>query len=157
MSNGGNKIDPEKLTPKEVIFCVEYVKQLNARAAALTAGYGATYAKTRATQILKRPRVIKEIERLRAAASASTSVTPADILRRIDKIARTSEDAKDSANALRALEMMGRHLGMFTDKHESRITVENPFKSGDDEETLSKDAGRLARIGMSVIKGGKSE
>ena len=155
MAEANRTYDPDVLTPKEKIFCIEYVKLLNARAAAGIAGYGASYTRSKATQILKRPRVIKEIERLRAAASASTSVTPADILRRIDKIARKAEDGADSANALRALEMMGRHLGMFTDKHESKVTIDNPFKSGNDEETLTKDTSRLAKIALTAIEGGK--
>lgn len=54
----------ERLTPKEKIFCREYVKLSNGKQAAIKAGYSERTAVIQANQILSRRIVQREIERL---------------------------------------------------------------------------------------------
>ena len=54
----------QNLTIKEARFCLEYVKCYNATRAAIGAGYSRKSAYAQGGQILARPRVRKEIERL---------------------------------------------------------------------------------------------
>lgn len=55
------------LTNKEILFCGAYVISGNAEQAAITAGYGLTYAKKRAYELPKKPKLAAYIAELTAA------------------------------------------------------------------------------------------
>ena len=50
--------------------------------------------------------------------SESTGITAEKVLKRIDRIAAMSEETGDMQAALRANELLGKHLKLFTDKIE---------------------------------------
>ena len=149
-------VDERGLTWKQEQFAQEFVKSMNTVDAAKKAGYGETYAKAKAHRILRNEKVAKRIEQIRREMSAHTTITPEEVLRRVYKIADKADNAQDYGNALRALDQVGRLLGMYVDK--SEVKVENAFSSGDDEAAIARDTKHLARVaGLKVIQGGKPD
>ena len=59
----------------------------------------------------------------------------------------------DYTNANRAMETVGKHLGMFVDRSEQKVTQ---LTKGDEPEVVKQDINRLAEvIGLKVVDGGK--
>ena len=75
----------EKLTPKQALFVVEYLKDLNAEQAALRAGYSATTARQGA--ILSDPRVQRAVEEGAKARADRTQINADWVLRRLAAMA----------------------------------------------------------------------
>jgi hypothetical protein len=50
--------------------------------------------------------------------SERTNLTIQNIIDDLRRMAKSSEDAGQFGPAIRALELLGKHLGMFIDKHE---------------------------------------
>lgn len=76
-------IEPaEELTDKEQIFCYHYIRTWNATQAALLAGYGGNKfsAKTIGYNLLQRPRVKQELDRLRSLFRQELHVDIQDFL-----------------------------------------------------------------------------
>lgn len=120
------------LTPQQERFCQEF-----ARTGHITESYLAAYPKvkrnTAATQgsaLLKTPEISTLVAELRAKVEREAVVDAAWILKSLRKVAEQSMaavpilvDGKpsgeyrfDSAGANRSLELLGKHLGMWTDK-----------------------------------------
>jgi len=98
--------------------------------AARKAGYSPSYADRQATQLLGNPRVAAYLAELRASLAAPALATAEEILTRLWDIARGEartekatrqgvvELPPDFGERTRALELIGKHLGMFTDRSE---------------------------------------
>jgi len=54
----------------------------------------------------------------------------ADILANIARLAQKAEDMDDTSNALRANELLGKHLKLFTDKVEQSGNIQLVVSSG---------------------------
>jgi phage terminase small subunit len=124
------------LTDKQRLFVKEYLVDLNATQAAIRAGYSEKTAYSIGHENLNKPDIshaIKEamlereqkaevdaeyvIQNLKKVVSRSLQETPVmkwDYEER--KLTETGEFTYDSTGANRALELLGKHLGMFTDK-----------------------------------------
>ena len=117
-----------QLNPKQATFCQEYLVDLNATQAAIRAGYSAKTAEFIGYQLLQKTPVASTIQSLMDKRSAIVALTAADVLRDINLVkadAMTKAADKDGnlamvnhAAALKALELQGKHLKMFTDKLE---------------------------------------
>jgi phage terminase small subunit len=119
------------MTPKQARFAEEYLMDLNATQAALRAGYSPASAKTLGCKLLKNPKVAAAIEAGMAARSRRTGIEADWVLQRLKEVAQrclTAEPAKDrkgkptgeyrfdARGATKALELVGKHLGMFSAK-----------------------------------------
>lgn len=105
------------LTPRQRAFCREYVVDRNGAAAAVRAGYSPKFADRQAHQLVKHRGVAAYLDYLTLSAEAKiVSIDPEYIIQKTLKVIN-KDDAKD-ADILRGLEMLGRHLKMFTDKTE---------------------------------------
>lgn len=102
------------MNEKQRAFAVEYVKDRNATQAAIRAGYSEKTAYSKGNQLLKIIEVKALIKELDDAAAARAAVTVDKIVNRLNKIAEDPH-AKD-ADRIRADELLGKYLGMFTDK-----------------------------------------
>lgn len=111
-------MDGKKLTPKQRRFVNEYLIDLNGSAAATRAGYSAKSAKRIAWQLLERTEVKTEVQRRMDARADRTEITADEVLKDIRRVGGKAEDAEDWGAALKSLELQGKHLKMFTDKHE---------------------------------------
>lgn len=81
------KRDPNKLTKKEALFCNYYVTSWNATKAAFNAGYSKHSAYAIGAENLKKPRVIKRIEKILSERMSSTKITHERILNELATIA----------------------------------------------------------------------
>ena len=78
-----------KLTPRQALFVEEYLKDLNATAAYIRAGYRArgNSAEVSAAKLLRLPKVAEHVERAKAARTARNKITQDDVLRELGRIA----------------------------------------------------------------------
>lgn len=144
------------LTRRQQRFVEEYLLDLNAKQAAIRAGYSPKTSEWIGPQLLQKSHVVKSVNEAMVARAQRTGVTQDRVLRELERIAfadprsvmswgpdgvrlRRSEDLSDAEAALvsevsesvteaggslklktndklKALELVGRHLGMFTDK-----------------------------------------
>ena len=103
------------MTDKQQRFIDEYMIDLNATQAAIRAGYSPKTAEVIGNQLLKKTLVSNEILKRKAKLSSVANWTAADVLKRLARLA--DEGYKDS-DKIKALELIGRHIGMFQDKVE---------------------------------------
>lgn len=134
------------LTLKQERFVAEYLVDLNATQAAIRAGYSAKNADKIGPELLGKTRVSEALQAAIKERSERTRITQEQVIEEIGRVAfAEAADYADAAlkyaNKLKALELLGKHLGMFTDKVEHSGTVNtNPF-AGLTTEELRKLAG----------------
>ena len=125
-----------EINAKQDRFAREYVVDYNATHAAIRAGYSARTAGVQAFKLLKIPRILARVKELQAEQRERLAIT-ADwtVLKLVEcvqksmqetpvmefdfstrKLEPTGEYQYDSRGATRALELLGKHLGMFEDK-----------------------------------------
>jgi phage terminase small subunit len=121
------------LTEKQQRFVEEYLIDLNATQAAIRAGYSAKTAEVQASRLLRNVKVAAAIQSGIDARSVRTQLTQDWVLERLkenversmqaeavkDKFGNeTGEYVYQGTVANGALQLIGRHLAMFTDKQE---------------------------------------
>jgi phage terminase small subunit len=103
---------------KEERFMAEYLIDGNGDRAATAAGYSASNARSQAYQMLRKPRIKAEINRRTKLLSAKLQLTAEKVLGDIERIANKAERAKKYGDAIKGKELLGKHLKLFTEKHE---------------------------------------
>lgn len=103
-------------TPKKARFCEEFMVDMNATQAAVRAGYSQRSAKYIGAELLAQPAVAARIAELRAAVQVRTDVTIDQVVAELWRNAMTAQKREDFKSSNRALELLGKHLGMFPDK-----------------------------------------
>lgn len=131
------------LTPKQQRFVEEYLIDLNATQAAIRAGYSEKTAYAVGHENLKKPEIAKALSAARGERSQRTEITADYVLSTIletverckqaapvldktgNQVMVETEDGElapaytfDSKAVLRGCELLGKHLALFTDKHE---------------------------------------
>lgn len=94
----------------------EYLTDLNATQAAIRAGYSAKTAEQKGYQLIQKSSVQQAIQEAQADRSQRTEVTADWVVQRLREEA--GPGGISPAARVRALELLGKHLGMFPDKHE---------------------------------------
>ena len=110
------------MNKKQDAFAIEYLKDRNATRAAIRAGYSAKTARSIACELLARPDVQEFVKGKQQEALASATITVDSIVEQLKDIA-ANPLAKD-ADKIRALELIGKHLGMFTEKVEMKGQID---------------------------------
>lgn len=105
-----------KLTAKQEIFVEEYCKDWNATRAALAAGYAASSAKLSGHNNITKYNVKQAIEAKKAVITKKIDVTTDEIIAKLRSIAFDITKMTNKGDILRALELLGKYKGMFTDK-----------------------------------------
>ena len=118
---------PAKLTPKQERFVSEYLIDLNATQAAIRAGYSAKTAFSIGVENLSKPLIQDALQKAMKRRQERTEITADMVLKELKKIALDdAADYQDSrlkyTNKIKALELLGKHLGMFSEK----ISVDVP-------------------------------
>ena len=113
------------LTPKQQRFVAEYLLDLNAAAAARRCGYSARAARQQGDRLLSKADIQAAIAEAQAERAERVELTQDEVVRSLQRIGRKAEAVADFPVALRALELLGRHLGMFPSKVDmaGRFTV----------------------------------
>jgi phage terminase small subunit len=106
------------LTARQTAFAREYANSGNGTQSAIAAGYAVSGAHQEAHRLLKNAEVNKEIQRLQTQAHAETKADQAFVIRRLMHFATNAEV---ESNAVRATELLGKHLRMFVDVSESTV------------------------------------
>lgn len=136
----------DKLTAKQQRFVEEYLVDLNAKQAAIRSGYSARNADKIASQLLGKYRVSAAIAAAKAERSARVAVSSDYVLNNLVEVVErsmqrapvvdakgnhvTDEDGRfvwrfDAKAANRALELLGKHLGLFVDNVRAEVSGPN--------------------------------
>lgn len=132
----------DKLTAKQQRFVEEYLVDLNATQAAIRAGYSARTANEQAARLLAKVSVSQAVAAAQAERSARVSVSADYVVNNLVEIVErcmqrapvltmkgeqvVDDEGRnvwrfDAKGANRSLELLGKHLGMFTDKIEADV------------------------------------
>jgi len=101
------------LTPKQQAFIENYIINPNAKQAAIDAGYSPKTAFVIGYENLNKPYIKSIIEKALEQRSLDNGITADYVLKGIKGIAE-KEDARE-ADKLKAYELLGKHLKLFTD------------------------------------------
>ena len=140
-----------ELTAKQDMFIKEYLIDLNATQAAIRAGYSPKTAENIGWENVRKPQIAKEIEKRMNKRAEKVAITAENVLQSIidirdcasAKMALTSkttgekigETMLDINGALRANELLGKHLKLFTDKVELEVTKMPEIVIGKQQDT----------------------
>ena len=102
-----------KLTPKQERFVEEYLVDLNATAAGKRAGYKNIDS---GRQLVTKSHVLEAIKAKQEKRAKRMSVTQDYVLERLQLEAERNEENSSHAARVSALNLLGKHLGMFADK-----------------------------------------
>lgn len=134
---------PPELKPRQKRFCELYVTEPNGAKAAKDAGYSKTGASVTATRLLKLPHVQVYIDALRQEAASRMQISIDSIIKNLrDAYDKAMEDGKYS-DAVRAMELIGKHLGMFTERVQKSLTIAQGATS---EAEMGEQISRLMNI-----------
>ena len=120
------KRDPGKLTFRQEQFAIEYLKDRNASAAAVRAGYSEKSASTAGHACIHNPAIKSKIRELSGAAQPSEAKADhAFVMQELRRVAE-QEDVAQSTK-VRALELLAKINGML----EERVTLKTDGLSGE--------------------------
>ena len=124
----------KKLTDRQERFCREYIIDYNATDAAIRAGYSKKTAYSIGSENLKKPELLARVRELQTEQAERLCVNADWVVMQLvevykrcmqhkpvyewrdGELVETGEYAFDSKGALNALEMIGKHLAMFSGK-----------------------------------------
>ena len=111
------------MNPQQMRFVDEYCasKDLNASEAARRAGYSQKNADVTACRLMRTPAIKAEIERRRAQEHRKHEVKAEKLIARLAEIAL--EPLHADKDALRAVELLGKHMGMFVDHQKVEMST----------------------------------
>jgi len=144
-----------KLTDKQKRFVDEYLIDLNATQAAIRAGYSVKTARQIGEQNLSKLDIAYALEERKAELAAKCHVSQEYVLMNLKQVVEKSMQAEpvmkfdydlkqmvetgeyvfDSRGANQALQLLGKHVGMFKDKveHNGDIGIKIKVDYGDDD------------------------
>lgn len=102
------------LNDRQERFCREYMQDYNATQAAIRAGYSKKTAGSMGHENLKKPEILARVRELQEEKCKSLVLSEAMIITELTETYRECRQNADSKGALRALEMLGKHIGMFS-------------------------------------------
>lgn len=149
------KDNPHGLTDKQEMFCREYLIDLNATQAAIRAGYSEKSAHSDGPRMLANADIQKRLQGLKEARSEEVGMSAESVLKDIIEIQqrcmqsapvtnRKGDQIQDEAgnnlwrfdarNALKASELLGKHVDLFNQHNRSKSgDVVDLTKLTDDE------------------------
>ena len=127
----GGSARTQALTARQARFVEEYLLDGNGTQAAIRAGYSVRSAKQHGSRVLLTPQVQMALAERRAVVSARCELDAAWVLDRLREVTErclqavpvrdrlgqeTGEWRFDAGGATRALALLGKHLGMFSER-----------------------------------------
>lgn len=111
-------ITTQELTDRQARFCEEYLIDLNATQAAIRAGYSEKTANEQGARLLANVSVQEKIAELKAERAKRTEMTQDSFIQELAAVARAEIKGVRAVDKLKALELLGKHLGMFVERYE---------------------------------------
>ena len=134
----------KKLTLKQQRFVDEYIISGNATQAAIKAGYSKKTAAVTATENLRKPNVKAAIDKRNAEIQSEKTMDMQEVMERLAAMGRgeTTEEtvtnkgdvietSTRNADKLKALELIGKRFGAWTDKKEVNGNLDIDIGVGD--------------------------
>ena len=119
------------LTDKQKRFADEYLIDMNATAAYLRAGYNSSEAAARvsASKLLTNPNIVEYIESKQKRLSVKTEITAEWVIQEFIENHKMARELGELQASNKALENIGKHIGMFTTKieHSGEMTNKIDF------------------------------
>lgn len=132
-----------KLTDKQELFCLEYLRDLNRTQAAIRAGYSPDSAYSIGSENMSKPEIASRVKELMDKRSAEKLVDVyfviESLIENVQKCQQaipvlewnpntrtmepTGEWEFDSHGANRALELLGKHLGVFEKDNTQKVNL----------------------------------
>lgn len=104
-----------KLTAKQDRFCDEYLIDCNGTQAAIRAGYSERTANRIASQLLAKREIQEAISERQKRLSENLDFTVLELKKRLLRNEKRAYDLLDLSASNKALELLGRSIGAFTD------------------------------------------
>lgn len=106
------------LTPKQERFVQEYIVDRNATQAAIRAGYSEKTAGVIGSENLDKPNIAGEIAKRTKVIAEKVEITQERVVEALASMGfhDVALDTLRPADKLKALELLGRYLGMFTER-----------------------------------------
>lgn len=109
------------MTDKQKMFCHEYMVDRNATQAAIRAGYSPKTAKSQGQRLLTKVDIKKYIDEHTEEQYERAGISADDVLNELVSIAMVDGVEITGKQKIKALELLGRHLGLF-DNNKDRST-----------------------------------
>jgi len=110
------------MTPKQVRFCEEFVVDHNATQAAIRAGYSVKTARIQASRLLSKVDISKKIADITDSIAEKLKFDQTKVFDELVKVAKKDPDSGVTtckfSDKNKALELLGKHYGMFSEKLE---------------------------------------
>ena len=108
------------MTPRQRKFVQEYLKDPNATKAAIKAGYSKKTAGKIGSENLQKPEIRAALEVVQAKVAEKAGLTAEWVLEQLqaDRQFAMGLERPQTGSAIRALELIGKQIGMFVDKSE---------------------------------------
>lgn len=120
---------PGALTPKQRLFVAEYPKDFNGTAAAVRAGCSEKSAKVTASRWLTKANVQDAIAKAMKRRNEKAEIDAKWVLYRLIRNSKRAEAANKFSAVNRALEIISRHTGGFSEKHEHTGSGGGPIQT----------------------------
>lgn len=117
----------KELNDKRERFCQEYVIDSNGTQAAIRAGYSPKTAQEQSSQLLSNLMVQQRVGELQAEKSAELGITAQGVAKRFLEIAGRAKSKHDLVNENRAMENLGKHLGVYGEDNRQRAEILSPL------------------------------
>lgn len=108
---------PVVLTPKMLKFVEEMLVDMDPQRACVRAGYASKNPKEAAYKLMKHPLVKAHLESRMGERTERLDLTADFVIMKLMSIVQKTEKENPTA-ALRGLELLGKHLGMYRDRQE---------------------------------------
>jgi len=134
-----------KLTEQQESFCQEYIRNGGDKGAAYRA---AGYKGTNPSKVYGLPNVQRRLIELIQSQSATTVLTKSQIREALTRIANDAEENGQYGNAIRALEILGKSMGMFIETIDHNVNMQRSRE--DVEAEITRIIGRAHKMNKSI-------
>lgn len=124
------------LSEKQRKFALEYLKDFNASRAYRDAGYSKKFSNSNVTKLLQNTALQKYLAGLTKKQTDKAEVSVQWVIKELKEIhRRCTEGRLEGKTAVRSLELLGKYLGMWIEKHEHKVesSLELLLKKIEDE------------------------
>ncbi|TDI70258.1 MAG: terminase small subunit [Betaproteobacteria bacterium] len=129
-----------KLTAKQEMFCREYLIDLNAKQAAIRAGYKENSAKEQGCENLTKPNIQEYIQELKKPREEKLGIDAEWVLKRALRINDKSLEEDDNgecsnlAAANKSLELIGKHISVDCFNNNLKVSADIKLTDMSDED-----------------------